>query len=635
MNKMNEKLSEKNLLSSWQEKISNAEKKYADYYRLVKKTREFYKDARTGSEHLKSGHYNLFWSSIETLKPFLYFKQPTVHIERQNKTSSPAQKMACRILEKALNWSLAQTDFDSTVKYARNDFLISGAGILWEHYEPQFETLGEDMEMKIGENVVSQYVDPTCFLADCDNVGIWEDVSWIARKTYMSPKEIKDMFGKEALSALALLSSKEDKKNLCVYEVWDKNEKKVYWFEKNSSKFLKISEDPLHLKGFFPCPKPLFATLTNDSIIPVPDYTLIRELLDELNGVNQRMKMITQAFKISGAYDSSFPDLVNILEKENTLVAVQDFIKLKENGGLRGIVDFMPLEQYVTALSQLAERRQDIMNQIYEITGVSDIMRGNSNAAETATAITKKTNFGTLRNQDRQNEMQRFIRDLYRIKAEMIAEMFDAGFLIDLLSPEEKQNMELVHQGITLLKEEKIRGMLFSVETDNIINRNEEAEQASSAIQSINTIIQSAFQVVSSQPLLLPLYRSMVEVLTQYLPKAKPFEPVLENVFSSIEQDLNKPEPAPVQQAPQPNFAVLLEQERMKNNFLIEKEKNALKSRELDIKEESERQKNFLTEKEMALQTLLKTEELKKKTDKSLESSEDLSNVTTGYVKGF
>jgi hypothetical protein len=540
MNKKNEKLSEKNLLSSWQSKIANAEKKYADYFRLVKKTRDIYKDARLESDSLKNGHYNLFWSSIETLKPFLYFKQPAVHIERQNKTSSPAQKMACRILEKALNWCLSQTDFDSTIKYARNDFLISGAGILWEHYEPQFETLEENMEIKISEKVISQYVDPSCFLADCDNVGIWEDVSWIARKTYLSPQEIKNMFGQEALSSLALLSSKEDKKNLCVYEVWDKNEKKVYWFEKNACKFLKIAEDPLHLKGFFPCPKPLFATLTNDSIIPVPDYALIKELLDELNGVNQRMKMITQAFKISGAYDSSFPDLVNILEKENVLVAVQDFMKLKENGGLKGIVDFMPLEQYVTALSQLAERRQDIMNQIYEITGVSDIMRGNSNAAETATAVTKKTNFGTLRNQDRQNEMQRFIRDLYRLKAEMIAEMFDTGFLIDLLSPEERKNMELVYQGVTLLKEEKIRGMLFTVEAENIINRDEEINQTSAAVQSINTIIQSAFKIVSSQPLLLPLYKSMVEVLTQYLPKARPFEPVLENVFSSIEQDLNK-----------------------------------------------------------------------------------------------
>ena len=117
------------------------------------------------------------------------------------------------------------------------------------------------------------------------------------------------------------------------------------------------------------------------------------------------MKLTMQALKVSGAYDNSFPELADILSKDVTLVSVSDFSKLRESGGIRGIIDFVPLEQYVAALEQLAKRRQDVINNIFEITGVSDIMRGSSSGADTATAIIKKTNFGTLRNQDRQNDM--------------------------------------------------------------------------------------------------------------------------------------------------------------------------------------------------------------------------------------
>ena len=147
---------------------------------------------------------------------------------------------------------------------------------------------------------------------------------------------------------------------------------------------------------------------------------MIKADLDELNSVIERMRLTMKALKVTGAYDNAFSNLANILNKDVTLLALSDFDKLKDAGGLKGVVDFMPIEQYVTALQALAQRRDDLVKNIFDITGVSDIMRGNSNASETATAVTKKTNFGTLRNQDRQNDMQRFIRDIYRLKAEII-----------------------------------------------------------------------------------------------------------------------------------------------------------------------------------------------------------------------
>lgn len=569
------------------EKISKAEKEYARYHELVKETRAYYKDSRH-SEY-QNGRYNIFWSSIETLKPFLYFKQPQPYIERINKIANPAENMACKILEKALQWDLSQFDLDSIIKYARNDFLISGCGIVWERYLPEFKELlsqnteNKNFTVKIGEKVVSDYVNPEYFIADCERVGIWEDVKWIARKIYMSRNDVVLNFGAEFDDL-----HKPDE-IICVYEVWYKPLKKVYWVSREYQQtFLKEIDDPLHLSGFFPCPKPIFATQTNDSIIPTPDFSLIKEMLNELNGITQRMKLVMQALKVSGAYDKSFPELYNILNKDVTLVAVSDFQKLKDCGGIRGIIDFAPIEQYIQALEQLSLRREDIIKRIFDVTGVSDIMRGNSNAVETATAVKQKTNFGTLRNQDRQNDMQRFIADLYRIKAEIICEQFSEKTLAGFLSEEERKDSLLVAQAIVLLKTEKLRGMILRVESDAVFNQEIEHKKTIDGITTINTMIKEAFALVSTQPLLLPLYRSMIEAVISSMPKARQFENILEQTFNNISKDLQKPDG---------RYEPVIQNSLAK----AQKEKNDLKRRELDIKAFSETEKAKINREELEL----------------------------------
>ncbi len=633
-------------VEKWLKKISAAERKYNDYYNLIKETRDFYKDSRGMGR--RDGHYNIFWSTVETLKPFLYFKQPKPYIERGNKSAGKVEKLACDILSKALEWDLQQFDFDSIIKYARNDFLISGCGIVWERYRPEFKQVPaahdaeQLIEVKSNEKVVSEYVNPEHFLADCDQVGIWEDVSWIARKIFMSKQEAIDIFG--AANCVELVDANENdykNKEVCIYEIWDKPSRKVLWLAKEKTdNFLKEADNPLGISGFFPCPKPIFATMTNDSIIPVPDYCLIRELLSELNGINSRMRLTMQALKVSGAYDNSFPELASILNKDVTLVAAKDFQRLKDAGGLRGILDFIPIEQYITALEQLAQRRQDVITQIYEVTGVSDIMRGSSDANDTATAVTKKTNFGTLRNQDRQNDMQRFIRDLFAIKAEIICEQFSTEMLLGFLPPEMRNQPEAL-QAVALLKDEKMRGMSLDIENDNVFNAEEEAQKTLSGVQSLNELIGAALPNVSQQPLLLPLYRSMIEAVCAALPKARPFEAVIEKVFTDVQAELSQPD------APQPNQQQEIEQEKL----AIEKEKNQLKARELDIKEKSEEAKVLLTEQEMKLQTGLKVQQLADERKKLVDNAEPVvihdkqplpvvpktvdANISTGFVKGF
>lgn len=563
----------KELRDKWQQKIAASEKKYADYYELISEIRGYYRNER------RKNKQNIFWASVETLKPFLYFKQPVPFVVRRHKTSDAVESMAAKILERALIWNMKQFDFDSVIKYARNDFLLVGMGVLWEKYLPTFRSLGTDF-IKSTEQVDTMYVSPLTFLTDTKNVNVWEDVEWIARKGCLSLTELADQFNPEI--ADYLYGHFGDAFCATVYEIWDKPTKSIYYLcPEYPYDFLDVYDDTLHLSGFFPCPKPIMATQTNDGIIPVPDYVEIKSLLDELDGVNNRMRLTMQALKVSGCYDNSFPELANILDKDVTLISISDFDKLKDAGGLRGIIDFAPIEQYIGALRALAERRQVLINSIYEITGVSDIMRGSSNSKDTATAVMQKTNFGTLRNQDRQNDMQRFLKDLLRIKAEIICEQFSPEFLAEFLTPEERRDMAKVIAAVKLLKADKLRGMTIDLETDGCYNQDVEEDKILKVLQNINEMITLAFGIVSKQPALLPFYRRMIESAVATMPNARQFDAVMDEAFDKISEDLNAPD---VSSNPQPNEMLELQKQKNAQDYAIKKEQNELKREELNLK---------------------------------------------------
>ena len=595
--------SQESEVSKWLEKIAKSEKAYENYHKLFDDIRKYYRN------EVRKDKQNIFWSSVETLKPFLYFKQPKPYIERKEKSDNKTHNYACQILERALCNCLDKFDFDSVVKYARNDFLIGGTGIIIERYVPKFVNVmdndGMSFEIKTDENVISEYVNPVNFICDADKVGTWEDCTWFAIKQYMTFDEVVTNFGEEFRNLLFDYSLK-DAKSIEVFEVWDKKTSSVMYITKNlPHSFLKVIHKDNMADIFFPIPKPLFATTTNDSIIPIPDYVQIKPLLDELDGVTSRMEKTMKALKISGCYDNAFPELANILNKDTTLVGVSDFDRLKSAGGIKNIVDFMPIEQYVTALQTLASRRKDLIDAIYEITGVSDIMRGTSNANETATAVSKKTNFGTLRNQDRQNDMQRFIAEIFKIKAEYICEYFDRDKLLSFLPQSEQSIPEAIH-AVELLKNDKLRDMVLGIESDITFNETDKKIQNIEAITSIHTIIAQAFDVVSKQPALLNLYRQMITSIVSSLSNARQYESVLGQCFDKITQEFATPD-EPVKQQLNPQILALqMQNQRNAWDYEIKKEQNEIKKTELMLKNKQEQFKNKLASEELNIELIEK-----------------------------
>lgn len=632
-------------VKKWIDRITSAEKKWQVYHDLIKEIREYYKNEK------KKNKQNIFWSSIETLKPFIYFKAPTPYVERRSKVANPVEDAACKILETALIHNLDSQDFDGVIKYARNDYLLSGLGLTYEKFEPVIEQVSQQIETVdpiTGETIIKSmsaevmteakvettYLDPKKVLFDCNHVAVWEDCEWVAQIIEMTKREAIAQFGEEIASQIVergFSIEEELDRATKVYRIWDKKGQKIIYLAKEvKDRFLRVDDDVLKIAGFYPFPKPVFATMANDGLIPVPDYSEIKCQLDELDGINARMKLTQQALKVAGAYDGSFPELANILDKDVTLIQVSDFDKVREKGGIDGFVGFMPIGQYIEALKALAERRAQLMSAIYEITGVSDIMRGNADPNETATAVTKKTNFGTLRNQDRQNDFQRYLTDVLKIKAEIICEMFTPELLSQYADSE--TNPQTVDAAIQLLKSDKLRNLTLGIETDTSFMQDEEAEKTLDAVKTIHEMITAAFQTVSAQPALLTLYKKMIESVVVTLPNTRQFTAAIDDTFNRIEQELAQPDeeqPNPdVIRAQADMMRAQADQVKNANEYQVKQEANAIKEQEVQLKKQAEDNKVMMANKEAEMQYALKQEELALK-------GETNENITTGYVGGF
>ena len=83
------------------------------------------------------------------------------------------------------------------------------------------------------------------------------------------------------------------------------------------------------------------------------------------------------------------------------------------------------------------EHRESCKQIIYEVTGISDILRGASNASETATAQQIKATWGSQRVAALQSEAARCSKDLFRMMTEVIFNVFKEQTVRDMtLLPE-------------------------------------------------------------------------------------------------------------------------------------------------------------------------------------------------------
>ena len=185
-----------------------------------------------------------------------------------------------------------------------------------------------------------------------------------------------------------------------------------------------MADDPLHLSGFFPIATPLMFFPKISSLEPVPLYAAYEGQAKELNRITLRIARIIEALKVRGFYDSTVGGLDRVLEADdNELIAAENVVAMQQGQTLDRSIWLMPLNELVLVLQQLYTQRDQIKQIIYEITGISDIIRGSSSAYETATAQNYKNQWGALRLRRLQKQVSMFVRECLRVMGEIATRM--------------------------------------------------------------------------------------------------------------------------------------------------------------------------------------------------------------------
>ena len=619
----------------WISEIELAEKDQEAWRQRARKIIQLYRRSRPGEVEAKGRRFALFWSNMETLKPAVLARVPTAVVGRRWKDDDAVGRVASEVLERALNFTLDTVDAADVLLGLRDDFLLVGRGQAWVRYVPHMQTVDPagDVETLAQDGQVGEGAEPYEVVAweeaVCDHVSWddflhsaarkWAEVRWVARIVYMTRDELTSRFG-EGLGRQIPLdhepgegSGPEDQaeqwKKAAVYEIWDKPSRKAVWVSKAwPEATLDERDDPLGLQDFFPCPRPLLATTGPDSLIPTPDYLYYEGQCRDIDELTARIGKLTDALKLRGFYAAGDPagkDLRLLFDKDtNELIPVDSWAQFSERGGVGGLVEWVPLDMVVSTIQGCIQARQQLIEDVWQVTGIADIMRGDVDPDETATATAAKVTWGSSRVRDKQKELARFARDLMRLLGQVIAAKFSPETLtgmtnIQLLpSPEAKTQLQQQLQASAqraallaqhaqmmgqpapvpippsgqalamlqapswaevcgLLRDNTLRAFRIDVESDSTIEPDDQAEKARRIefLEAVGSYVSKSIPSIQIMPQMLPVIAQGLLFLVRGFRVGREMEETIEKALDQLQQAQGQsqtPGPAPPQKGPGP-----------------------------------------------------------------------------------
>lgn len=662
----------------WKRQINNFKSDNKTYFNQAKKCEEAYCDTKS---------YNIFYSNVQLLKAYLLTNNPKPEVERRFLKKVATDKLQyntalelSNILEAALSFYTDRAAFFTKLKDGVIENAVKvGRGVMWVSYEPVIEQVADELG-NVQEVVTNRkitldalgYEDYACSTS-CNKEQVW----WKARRHLLSKEELKSQFDYEAQEEELNFSTEKDsdRKLAEVWEIWDKTTKKRYYILGAGAKneFLKEDEDPYGIETFFPCVDLTFIT-NGRNIIPIPEYELYRKKAVELNKISALADTLEGKVRFVITTDKTnqdnAADMLNA--NEGDILTLQTPNPLVGNTGNQ--LGFLPIEPAVKLLEHRELKKAQLKQDIYDITGIADIMRGQTDANETATAQQIKGVFGTMRFQDKQKQVQNFVVSVFEIIAEIICENWDSETLQDITSTylpaeEEKQAVrtkiaqlqalqtdpaltQAVQQGllqvpqiskeeyglleqpswdsiIAIMRDEKLRNYSIDVQSSATIF-DDMAAQSASVRELANTfkeIVFSASQIQSPAVIrgFIPIAKMQLTSIKCGRALAKQLIDALESGAEELERASEQPQVNEALQLKQQDLAI--KQADLQRKVAVDKEEAVKSAREFTLKQaelegrllnEEEKNKLKLMEEErkreeLKAQAILKSAELANK----------------------
>jgi hypothetical protein len=636
--------------TDWYNCIAQYERTFKEWEgradKIVKRYRD---DSRTRNN--PNAKFNILWSNVQTITPAVFARLPRPDVSRRFRDNDPIGRVASMMLERALEYEVEHYgDYASAMKQAVQDRLLGGRGTAWVRYEPHIvgEMNGEgegapDDGYQITEDIDEaeteggihrenqERIEYECAPVDYvhwRDFGLtvartWEEVTAVWRKVYMGRPALVERFGEELGGKIPLDTKPETSKTFnekmgegaseaVVYEIWDKTTGQLLWLSKSLGKILDTRDDPLQLENFWPCPKPMFSTLTTDSLIPVPDYVLYQDQARQLDTLADRIDGFIQALKVRGVYDASEPSLQRLFTEgeNNSLLPVKNYGAFSEKGGMAGAINLVDIRPIAEGLQMAYQAMEQVKGQIYEIMGIADIQRGQTDPNETLGAQIIKSNNASGRLKTMQHDVVNFATALLQIKAQIICQHFTDDTIVKIsgamqLSPQDQQ---LIPQALALLKNEPAKNFRIEVTSDSMIYQDEQQEKQNRIefLAAVSSYMQTALPVAQGVPELTPLLMEMLKFGVTAFKAGKQMEGMIDETADKFREQAKAAEGQP--KPPSPEMQKLqmqaqmdqakmqaqsqLEQQKMQMQMELEKAKQEYQAQENQLKFQLEEQRN-------------------------------------------
>jgi hypothetical protein len=575
----------------WMDEIAKACEETKTWHHRGSKILKAFVDDRSGAIDSQDKKFNLFTTNVGILQAALYSNIPKVRVERKfQDMDDNIARVAANIMQRAITQDLDETDcdFSQVMEDAIEDRLVPGAGFAWLRLEVETEEIPApvpttpDPNVDMGTPEPAETADAPEMMEQITNQAIivehvhWEDFlwspcrtwaerRWVGRRVYMDRDSLVKRFGEEKGKAIPLnytpnSSDKVEKntptndliKKAIVFEIWDRTKREVIWVSAGYDGLLDKVDDPLELEGFEPCPRPLFALTTTSNCKPVPDYYLLQDQYKELNDINDRIASLHRAVKVIGVYDKGADGVQRMLSEgsDNQLIPVDNWAMFSEKGGIKGTVDWLPLDVVVQALAQLRQAREDIKGQIYELNGISDVVRGASKASETLGAQQIKAQYASIRIQRLQGSVAKFAGEIFRIKAEIIAKHFTPEVIIKMSGIEHTPDFEdkqVLEQAMALIKNEESFEWRVSVDSSSMkmADYAQEKKERTEYVTAVSTYLQSSATILQATPEATPLVLGLLKYATAASEANKDIEALIDKTVADYEKKAANPEPPP------------------------------------------------------------------------------------------
>ena len=467
----------------WRSQLTQAEDRRKDFFKAAEESIKVYNSQK--HVHIFSDverRINVWWYCVNTLLPAYYSSTPKAEVLLRKRSGGTLHEVSAMLLERNIQYQMdCEFNFDQVGYDVALQFLLTGQGVLWSRYKFEMETEEKEIgyiltpdgkyidaeneefqgdvkelvqnmngiytatvevERKDDEKAILEVVNYTDYL--CSDARNESEVEWRSRRAFLSRTQAENMFGADVASDLSYDSFPDAiKKNMNrdrdkyegkaeLYEIWCEEADKVFWVHKNDEKtIVQSGEPPIDYEKFYPC-SVISQSSNPDSVIPVSDYTHVKDQILEVERLTSRVHGMVQAIRANGAYDSTLGTLVDqLFSGDLKMYPFNNWPSYKSKGGLANSIEMLNIEPYVNALRVLQDSRGQALQQLYETLKISDLLRGSSEQYKTATANRLENAWSSMGLIVRQNMFTKFISDAISNLGTIIASQFEQELLME------------------------------------------------------------------------------------------------------------------------------------------------------------------------------------------------------------